>query len=338
MTQKLLAQKYQPYYFDDFKENNKIIEVLKIFINLDNLNILLLGDYCYGKTTLLNAIIREYYKDFNESDYNNNILIINSLKEQGINYFRNEVKIFCQTCSIIKNKKKLLILDDIDLINSQSQQVFRNFIDKYSSNVNFITSCSIKQKVIDSLQSRLSILKLEPFNNEYLEKYINNILINENINTTKEVVKFIINLSDNNIKLILTYLEKFKLFVNNNLNNNNNKTKKITLKIADDLCCHISLFVFDEYINLVKNNKLNDALDLLYSIINKGYSVLDILDIFFNALKKTKLLNDDQKYKIIPLLCKYITIFHNIHEHEIELALFTNNLIKVLNSEYSLFI
>ena len=34
-----------------------------------------------------------------------------------------------------------------------------------------------------------------------------------------------------------------------------------------------------------------------------------------------------QKYKIIALLCKYITIFHNVHEDEIELALFTNNAI-----------
>ena len=38
-----------------------------------------------------------------------------------------------------------------------------------------------------------------------------------------------------------------------------------------------------------------------------------------------------QKYKIIAILCKYITVFHNIHEDEIELALFTNNLGMVLS-------
>jgi len=32
------------------------------------------------------------------------------------------------------------------------------------------------------------------------------------------------------------------------------------------------------------------------------------------------------KYRIIPFLCKYITVFHNIHEDGIELAVFTNNL------------
>jgi DNA polymerase III delta prime subunit len=53
------------------------------------------------------------------------------------------VKTFCQTCSVIKGKKKIIVLDDIDLINEQSQQVFRNCIDKFSHNVNFISS-SIK--------------------------------------------------------------------------------------------------------------------------------------------------------------------------------------------------
>ena len=37
--------------------------------------------------------------------------------------------------------------------------------------------------------------------------------------------------------------------------------------------------------------------------------------------------DDTNKYKITKILCKYMTIFHNIHEDEIELALFTNNLV-----------
>jgi hypothetical protein len=40
------------------------------------------------------------------------------------------------------------------------------------------------------------------------------------------------------------------------------------------------------------------------------------------------ILTEDQKYKIIPHICKYMTVFHNYHEDEIELALFTNNLIR----------
>jgi hypothetical protein len=45
----------------------------------------------------------------------------------------------------------------------------------------------------------------------------------------------------------------------------------------------------------------------------------------------TTIFDEIQKYNIIPYICKYITIFHNLHENEIELALFTNNIINILN-------
>jgi hypothetical protein len=57
---------------------------------------------------------------------------------------------------------------------------------------------------------------------------------------------------------------------------------------------------------------------------------MDIIDNYFLFIKSTNLLSEEEKYKIIPYICKYITIFHNIHEDEIELALFTNNLIVCL--------
>ena len=57
---------------------------------------------------------------------------------------------------------------------------------------------------------------------------------------------------------------------------------------------------------------------------------MDILDTYFLFIKSTNILSEEKKYKIIKLLCKYIIIFYNVHEDEIELALFTNNLINIL--------
>ena len=73
------------------------------------------------------------------------------------------------------------------------------------------------------------------------------------------------------------------------------------------------------------------AIKLLYSLFDKGYSVMDILDSYFIFVKNTKLLTEIQKYKVINYISKYITIFHNIHEDVIELALFTNNVIDIFS-------
>jgi replication factor C subunit 2/4 len=318
IEEKLFIDKFQPIYFKDFEIDDKIIEILKTLINMDNLNILLIGDMASGKTSLLNAIIKEYYAGSIPKDYEENVLYINSLKEQGINYYRSDVKTFCQTCSSVKNKKKIVVLDDIDIINEQSQQVFRNCIDKFSHNVHFISSCSNTQKVIESLQSRFIIIKINPLKRENIRKIILKIKNSESIEMDNEAEEFILDISNSAAKILLNYMEKFKLL-----------NQRITYDLAVQLCTNISFITFEEYNTLLKNNKLDEAIKLIYQIYDKGYSVMDILDSYFLFIKNTKNITEEQKYNLIPFICKYITIFHNIHEDEIELALFTNNLIKI---------
>ena len=319
MEQELFLNKYKPLYFTDFQVDNKIIDILNTLINIDNLNILFIGDIGSGKTTFINAVIKEYYKDFTITQYNDYILHINSLKEQGINYYRNDVKTFCQTCSSIKNKKKFIVLDDIDCINEQSQQVFRNYIDKYSHNVHFIASCSNSQKVIESLQSRLLPTRIEPLKRHHIVRIMNKIASSENINIDNFAKEFILNVCNNNAKILINYMEKFKLL-----------NKPIDITTANNICTNISFLLFEEYTKLIKNNELNKAIKLLYDIYDKGYSVMDVLDNYFLYVKTCSILTENEKYDIIPIICKYITVFHNIHEDEIELALFSNNIYKTL--------
>ena len=318
----LFVNKYQPVFFKDFEISNDIIHVLETLIKMENLNILFVGDSGSGKTSFLKAVIREYYKNYLPSQFDNNVLYINSLKEQGINYYRNDVKTFCQTCSVIKNKKKIVVLDDVDLINEQSQQVFRHCIDKFNNNVHFISSCTNGQKVIESLQSRLIILKIKPLQKENLIDIIDKITKIEQINLHADARNFILNISKNNAKIIINYLEKFRLV-----------NQEITLTLVNKICTDISFIIFNEYIEFLKNDKLSNSIVLLYDIYDKGYSVMDILDNFFLFIKISDSITEDIKYEIIAIICKYITIFHNIHEDEIELALFTNNLYYIFHKK-----
>jgi replication factor C subunit 3/5 len=316
---KLFLNKYQPLYFDEFQGENDIFQILNTLIDINKLNVLFIGDIGSGKTVYINATIREYYKNYSLQEYQDNILYINSLKEQGINYYRNDVKTFCQTCSSIKNKKKIIVLDDIDNINEQSQQVFRNFVDKYSNNVQFISSCCNSQKVIESLQSRFTIIKINTLQKDHLNNIMQNIIDNEHINITDESKQFIVNISNFNAKILINYMEKLKLL-----------NEDINIELANNVCTNISFYIYEQYINLILTNQLNLSIKLLYDVFDKGYSVMDILDNFFLFVKITDKLTETQKYDIIPIICKYISIFHNIHEDEIELALFSNNMYSVL--------
>jgi DNA polymerase III delta prime subunit len=319
ITNSTFISKYKPYFISDFCIDDKLISTLKTLLEINNLNILLIGNSSSGKTTMLYALIREYYNLKKDDPFpENNILFINNLKEQGIQYFRNEMKTFCQTHSAINGKKKLVIIDDIDNINEQSQQVFRNYIDKYRHNIHFISVCTNIQKVIESIQSRLHIIKITPPTNEQIKNIMNKIVEIEKIDIDEESKQYILTISLGSIRVLINLLEKIYIF-----------GEPINIHSCRKICSTISFEEFENYFEKLKTNDLSGAIDILYSIHDYGYSVIDILDYFFEFIKLTKTLDDDTKYRIIPFLCKYITVFHNVHEDCIELALFTNNLYEI---------
>ena len=199
-------KKYKPTYYNDFIIEKEYINLLNILQKMDNLNILFIGEQGVGKTSLIMATINEYYNSDNISKYD--ILFINSLKEQGINYYRNNLKTFCQTKCSNPLKKKFIILDDIDYINEQSQQVFRNCMDKYSHNVHFLISCTNIQKVIDNIQSRSIIIKLNKVSNKALNLFSSKIEENEKIVIHENAKKFLFNICENSFQKLLIFLEK----------------------------------------------------------------------------------------------------------------------------------
>ena len=85
MDYSLFMNKFQPLIFKDFDfdSDNEIVNILNTLIDMNNLNILFIGDMGSGKTSILNAIIREYYVGFTQNEYKDNILHINNLKEQA---------------------------------------------------------------------------------------------------------------------------------------------------------------------------------------------------------------------------------------------------------------
>lgn len=313
------VNKYKPYYITDFFLDEINMKVINALIELNDLNLILIGAECAGKTSLMHAIIRNYYGlDKTATFPEHNIMFINNLKEQGIQFFRNEMKTFCQSQSNIRGKRKLIVVDDIDSINEQSQQVFRNYMDKYSNNVQFISACTNIQKVNESLQSRLHILKIDKLQRKHLELTLEKIITIEKLDIDQESRNFMLSICNDSVRVLINYLEKIYIL-----------GEPVTIEKAHNLCSNISYLQFEKYVSALKTGNLKAAIEILYEIHDHGYSVIDILDYFFNFVKFTPNIEESIKYQILPFLCKYITIFHKVHEDSIELAFFTNNLAEI---------
>lgn len=312
------TSKYKPYFVKDFSVNQKFKDVLNSFLKIDDLNILVCGPSSCGKTCLLYALIRDYYGlKKNDPIPENNIMMINTLKEQGINYYRNEMRTFCQSRCSIYGKKKLVIVDDLDLISDQCQQVFRNYIDKYKNNVHFVSVCTTLEKVIESIQSRLHIVHMDLPQKEDVQTIMNNVIAKEQMIIDSESKQYILHFTNYQLREVLNYLEKLFIL----------KDKEtITLEEIKQSTSSMSFHHFEQYIQELRDDNVSNAIKILYNIYDYGYSVIDIYDFFFHFVKITPLLQEKEKYLILPILCKYITYFHNIHEDIIETVLFTNEI------------
>ena len=324
MTEEIMIRKYKPYYLEDFGLDKKRMQLLRTLYEIEDINILLVGSQSSGKTTMIYTMIREYYNLKKENPIpETNILFINQLKEQGIHYFRNEMKTFCQSKSTIRGKKKMIVIDDIDNLNEQSQQVFRNYIDKYKQNMHLICSCTNIQKVIESIQSRVHIINIEVPTNEEIERLLLRIKEEMQIKISEKAMdkmKTTIKKENENIVQMISKMEKMYIYQYDD--------KEIELEELEKMTSYIKKEDLATYMTNVKNGNLKEAIQILQKM--DGYSVIDILDHLYNHIKETEELDETTKYEMIPLLCKYITIFNKIHEDHIELAIFTNELIEVV--------
>jgi DNA polymerase III delta prime subunit len=316
---KSILHKYTPKTIDEFQ----FPETLKTLLHkMKSLNMLFVGNSGTGKTTLLKNMVREYFADVSTTD---NVLYINSLSDNGINYYRNEVKTFCAIPSTIPNKKKIVVIDDMDnIVTEQCQQILRNFIDKYQNNVIFLTSCSNNQLIIDTIQSRLNIIRLTPVDDAGMEAIYDKIHETEQIVISDDAKAFVLTVCNKSVSMLLNYMEKFKLL-----------GEKVTLEVAKSVCSTISFADYESFTNLVFNQphtaeNLASAKKMLDSMISKGYSVVDILDNYFNYVKVAENLDEDTKYKIVPIISRYIVYFNNYHEDDVELYFFAADLYDIV--------
>ena len=244
------------------------------------------------------------------------------MKEQGINYYRNELKNYCQINNLVNLKeKKTIILDDLDLLNEQCQQIFNTFINNYE-NINFIISCNDKQKIKSTIINKLELIKINNVDYNFIRERIDKILENENLKLNNKCKELIIRASNMSIPNMINNIEKLNLIMKDDI---------IDYDLLENVSCNIMINDMKKYIELCKEDNLKDSIDHILNMCNNGFSVIDILEEFFLYIKFHSDLDDKYKYEIIKLICKYINIFHNIHEDSIELIFLTNNIRNIFN-------
>jgi len=182
----LWVERYRPKTIDDCILPKTLKSTFKAIVNGGELhNMLLTGTAGLGKTTVAKALCNELGSDF---------LLINGSEESGIDTLRNKIKQFPSSVSL-QGGYKVVILDEADYLNPQSTQpALRGFIEEFSANCRFILTCNFKNRIIEPLHSRCSVVEfniskkdMPPLLAEFMKR-VEHILEENNINYEKPVI------------------------------------------------------------------------------------------------------------------------------------------------------
>lgn len=149
----LWVEKYRPRRIADVVLPAELKATFQKFVDQDNIpNLLLTGGAGVGKTTVARAMLEEIGCDY---------IVINGSLNGNIDTLRNDILNFASAVSL-SGGRKYVILDEADYLNPNSTQpALRNFMEEFSKNCGFILTCNFKNRIIEPLHSRCSVVEFK---------------------------------------------------------------------------------------------------------------------------------------------------------------------------------
>jgi DNA polymerase III delta prime subunit len=239
------------------------------FVESDHIpNLILSGGPGVGKTTIAKAMLDQIGATY---------MMINGSEESGIDVLRTKIKNFASTVSL-EGGRKYLILDEADYLNPQSTQpALRGFMEEFHKNCGFILTCNYKNRLIEPLHSRCSVVeftipKSEKQNlaSEFMKRVIS-ILDTEDVKYDNRVIAEVINTHFPDWRRTLNELQRYSVSgtidagILVNLSDVNIKQLMTCMKNKE----------FTNVRKWVVDNLDNDPVHLLRSIYDNLYEYVD---------------------------------------------------------------
>ena len=207
----LWVEKYRPKTIEECILPSNIKETFRQFLNKGEIpNLLLTGPAGVGKTTVAKALCEQL-----ECDY---ILINGSDEGRFLDTVRGQAKNFASTMSLsASSNHKVIIIDEADNTTHDVQLLLRSNIEAFHKNCRFIFTCNYKNKIIEPLHSRCSVVEFSIKGKEKAEIQVSffdrivGILEGEGVEFDKKVLLQLINKHFPDWRRVLNELQRYSV-------------------------------------------------------------------------------------------------------------------------------
>jgi DNA polymerase III delta prime subunit len=203
----LYVEKYRPKTIEDTILPVDLKATFQQFVDQKNIpNLILSGSAGVGKTTVARAMLEQLGCDY---------IVINGSMNGNIDTLRNEILNFASSVSL-SGGRKYVILDEADYLNANSTQpALRNFMEEFSRNCGFILTCNFKNRIIEPLHSRCSVVDFKISKKDMAKlamqfmKRVETILAAESVEFDKAVVAQLIQKYFPDWRRVLNELQRY---------------------------------------------------------------------------------------------------------------------------------
>jgi len=205
------VEKYRPKTIEECILPDNIKKTFQDFLDKGEVpNLLLSGPPGCGKTTVAKALCEELGVDY---------YVINGSDEgRFLDTVRNNAKNFASTVSLSSTAKhKVVIIDEADNTTPDVQLCLRAFTEEFIGNCRFIFTCNYKNKIIQPLHSRCSVVEFGIRGKERQQlagqffKRLQDILVLERIDFEGKVLAELINKHFPDWRRVLNELQRYSV-------------------------------------------------------------------------------------------------------------------------------
>lgn len=319
-SSELFVVKYAPQQLLEFMGNKGVVQTLNSFIEAKNIpNLIITGPHGTGKSLLVKLLVKEYLGEENLKD---GLLEIygslsrgkdvvsekQSVKNKQKNFNCANITDFMKKATKMpKDILKIVVIYEFHQMSTEAQMALRRVLELNSNKVRFVFVTQDYGEIIQALQSRCTILKLQQLGLEELREILEGICEAENIEQSDDLFELIYLNTDGDIRAAVNLLQ-------------------ILGQTTHDKLYSIlgtpEIKIIKKIIKQCIDGKPVAAYKEVYKLLRSGFDISDLLDIFTNVLinmpefeKKNSFLRVLCRDTLIIQECYTETQFYNMINH-----------------------
>lgn len=283
-SEHLYLTKHAPQKLMEFKGNLGVVQTISSFIESKNIpNMIITGPHGTGKSLIVQLMVKEYLGD---DYYKIGCLEIygslsrgkdvvsekQSVKNKQKNFNCTNITDFMKRMTKMpKDLLKIVIIYEFHQMSAEAQMALRRIMELNSHKVRFVFVTQNYGQIIQALQSRCTILKLQKLDTDEITEILETIANKEDINISDKLLELINLSAEGDIRCAVNLLQLLGRTSPDKLYSILGVPEiRVVMQLIDD-CIH---------------GNARASYQCIKNLLNSGFDISDLLDILTRTLIK----------------------------------------------------